>query len=670
MAMTIEAPPPPAAVVDFRAFVQVLARRKALVLAIAGICLLAALAVALMMTPRYTSEIKILADPRGLQILPNDLNPNTASTDVTFAVVDSQVQLLTSTELLSKVIDKLKLADDPEFNAGSSALPGPAPSGMEAKNWAALRTLRKQIDVRRPDRTFVLTVSVWSKSSAEKSRQIAEAIGQAYLELQAQNQADVAKRTANALDAQLETLHKNLTRSENELEVYRVQNNLVGGNGRLLTERELTDLTNQLSAQRIRTSELKARMESLNRRNVGNGEIDTIAEALQSPTLNDLRARYAEAKKAEAESQVSLGPRHPAVINAHVQVRQLQDLIRNELARIQRSLVTEYERAKAVESALNQQIISARQFAASGSPPLLKLRALENDVAAQRSVFEAMQKRAKEVREAAALDHTNARIISPAALQPPGYVVPRTLIVAGGLIFGLLAGVFAAAFLNQVDTRVRTASDLFKRTQLFNLATLPRKAVMAAGSGPPRKELLEKAGLAGLREIFDEIVKKSPGAVLVVSADQPPASGALVLSLAAQMAQEGRGAWAVDATRTRYITRTCKLEGRPGVAEAGSLPLSLLKAEVSGVNVIPAGARTAAPIGSALSPSSPLLAGNDIVFMDGGTLTDGDYAALLDLAGVVLIVVTAGQGGIDRVAEAAQAINAQRNRLVASVLLT
>jgi uncharacterized protein involved in exopolysaccharide biosynthesis len=671
MTMTIEAPSP-AAVIDFRSFVRVLARRRVLIAAIAGACLLGALLIAILMSPRFVSEVKILIDPRGLQILPNDLNPNAASTDVTFAVLDSQIQLITSTEVLHKVIDKLHLNDDPEFSLEAAALPASvAPPNIEAKTWATLRALRKRIEVRRPDRTFVLTVSVWTHTSADKSKRIADAIGDAYLTALIQNHAEIADRTAAALDARLTVMQQQLNKAEKELETYRIRNNLIGGNGRLLNERELTDLTNQLSAQRIRTSELKARIDTLRQRNNANTSIDTIAEALQSPTINDLRSRYAEAKKAEADSQVLLGPRHPAVIAAHAQVAQIRELINNELVRLQRALDTEYERSKAVETALNQQIISARELASSGQPAIVKLHSLEKNVAAQRAIYETMQRRAKEIREEAGLNPGNARIISPAAEQPAQFVIPRTLIVAGGLFVGLLAGIFAAALLNQTDSTIWSADELFQRTRLFNIATLSRKRVMAAGAGQLTRGVVDAAGLSGLPDILKVALQKSPGGVLVVSADQSDASGAFALALAAQCAHDGYRVLAVDSTKTKYLTRACKLENRPGLSESNTIPLTLLKVEMNGLQVVPAGTREPDTAGNALlaGQASTLFSGNDITLIDGGSFGNSAFMSLLDLISVVLIVATAGRSRSDRINGFLHRVNPRHDRLIATIFL-
>lgn len=678
MAMTIDMREAPAAVIDFRGLATAFGRRKKLIAAITGTCALLALVIALFMTPRYVSQIKILIDPRGLQILPNDLSPAAASADATFAVVESQVQVITSTEVLEKVITKLNLTSDPEFAAGDSGDSAGSSADGDARTRAVLRTLRKRIDVRRPDRTFVLDVSVWTSSSPEKSKQIADAIAQAYLEVQVQTQTEAASRTAKALESRLSTLRQNLTNAEKQVETYRIQNNLVGGQGNLLSERELTDLTNQLSAQRIRGAELLARMDILRKRNPNNPPIDTIAEALQSQTMFDLRARYAEARKVETDSAVSLGPLHPAVITARAQVKQIRELIDAELARIQRSLETEYQRTKSVEGELNRQIIAARQVSAAGQPPVQKLKDLENDVAAQRVVYETLQRRAKEVREEGMLDRTNSRVISPAAIQPAQYVVPRTLVVAGGLFIGLLAGAFAAAFLNQFEggsAGARGDRDFYERTGVFNLATVSRKAIVAASRADPAAAPLRVDGLGELPAILTQALEKSPGAILILGANGPAPSCAFTLALAKQFAQRGMRALTVDATETKQISKLLGLEGRPGFFDAMRSPMALdeLEVAVGGLHVLPAGARDK----SELSPQTALstqngcaLAYNGTTLIDGGAIDGQDFASLLSVVGIILVVVEAGKSQDAKVLNALRTMNPYQTRLVATVLQT
>jgi uncharacterized protein involved in exopolysaccharide biosynthesis len=669
----------PAAVIDFRELATVLGRQRKWIVGITAACVMAALLVALLMAPRFVSQVRILVDPRGLQILPNDLSPGAASGEAAFAILDSQVQLITSTEVLRQVITKLKLADDAEFNA--SALPtlgetSDTPSDLDPRTWTTLRNLRKRIDVRRPDRTFVIDVSVRT-SAAEKSRRIADAIAQSYLDVQAQAQAEMATRTATALESRIGELRQRLADAEKTAESYRTANNLVGAEGRLLSDQQLADLTNQLSAQRVRLVELQARMDAVRKLNRGEFSLDTISEALQSPTIADLRSRYAEAKKSEADSMASLGPLHPAVVAAHAQVNQVRELINAELARIGRSLKTEFERAKAAEAELARQITMARQVSATGRPPLLKLRELENEVNARRAVYETVQRRAKEIREEGSLDRTNARVISPATLPLAEYSVPRSALLAGSLLFGLLAGIFVAAFRNQFDDSVWQPDQLYAQTGLFNLGTFVRQEVLAFSHSDDTTPARAIPGMRGLSDILRAALRKSPGAVLIVGASDAASSAAFAVALAKQARSESARVLLVDGTQsTKLITRQFGLSERAGLAEAQqeSLPAPLLEvASPAGIHVLPAGGPALAAERSDSTPSRGLrkfLTNYEMTLIDGGSIDGGDYRDVLECVGVVVIVVDAGRSRGDRIVHSLRTINPHQRRLVATVFQT
>jgi polysaccharide biosynthesis transport protein len=676
MTLTIDASEVPAAVIDVRGLWDVLSRRKFWIIGIAGACLLISLCVALIIPPRFVSQTTVFVDPRGLQVLAEDPSPSGTPADVTFAALDSQVQILTSAEVLQKVIDELDLSNDPEFSTDGELNkndPGVLPAQIGLQTWITLRALRKHIDVRRPDRTFIIDLLVWTSTSPAKSMNIANAIVRAYLKAQVSNQTEIANRTAIALEDRVGELRNKLIQAEREIENYRIGNNLVGGQGHFLDERELANLTNQLSLQRIRTSELLSRMEVLKKRNDKALPIDTIAEALQSPTLNDLRARYAEAKKAEADSLASLGPKHPAVITAQAQVAQVHDLIASELARIQQSLNTEYERSKSVENDLNQQIIAARKVSAADSPTIIRLRTLESDLASQRIVYEAMQRRSKEVREGAPIDRTIVRVISAATEQSATRIVSRGVIVLGGLAVGLIVGAFMAMFINQFDDTVTDANKLFARTRLFCLATVSGKAIVAESRTVNIDEPPETGDLDGVPEIVLTAAATRPGAILVLAATRASASAALTVALAKGIARQGVRPLVIDASRAGSITRQFHLEKRPGLADAmhSRLPLSWFDAKIGDVGIVPAGQTGNAKPG--VLPASilaQLSSNNSVALVDGGALKDGHFQRLLNIASVVIVVIESGRTRNREITTSLKLINPAKTRLVASVFQT
>src|SRR5580704_2781708 len=75
-------------------------------------------------TPRYQSESRVIVEGRDNIFLRPDADKDTLDRTVDQEAVTSQVQLILSRDLASAVIDKLKLAELPEFDP---ALGGPSP---------------------------------------------------------------------------------------------------------------------------------------------------------------------------------------------------------------------------------------------------------------------------------------------------------------------------------------------------------------------------------------------------------------------------------------------------------------------------------------------------------------------------------------------------------------
>ena len=87
---------------------------------------------------------------------------------------------------------------------------------------------------------------------------------------------------------------------------------------------------------------------------------------------------------------------------------------------------------------------------------------------------------------------------------------------------------------------------------------------------------------------------------------------------------------------------------------------------------MPVGTRAIGADGNAPLPAQAraLPADSDITLIDGGSLDNNDFMWPLALAGVVLIVVGAGQSHADKIKNALHVLNPKHQRLVATIFLT
>jgi len=439
--------------------ISVLWRRKVAIAMAALICACAAVMIGKSLSPRYAATAQLYVDPRELQLVDRELTPRSQDISGLSMVVESQARLITSNNVLLRVIEDTKLDRDPEFGGEANSLMrsllgllglsgGPTADANSGKMSGLLDTLNRHINVRRTDRTYVVDIEVWSHEPA-KAAMLANAVSAAYLAESKQSQADAARRATNDLSSRLKELQDRLRTSENALAVYKAQNNFVGTQDTLVSDQQLSAMTQRLAAAHALTLDAQAKYDQIEASRRGATDAGAIPEALQSPTIANLRAQYAEARRKYAELSSELGPLHPSLKNMEKQVDDLRRNIAEELNRFSQSAKNDLTRARDYEASLNKALDTQKHQSVDLSQASVRLRELERDVEANRNVYQSFLKRSRETEEQESLNTSAARIIGEAT-APQRRVFPpaMSLIAMIGFAIGALA---AAAWVVAVD---------------------------------------------------------------------------------------------------------------------------------------------------------------------------------------------------------------------------
>lgn len=423
---------------------------------------------------KYRSSAQLLIDPRGLQILKNEITRSGDSTDGNLVDIENQRYILLSRSVLQAVVDQQKLVDNPLFGGGQPGLLSRLFGGKRPdvdRRARAVQALADMVEVVRGERAYVLDVVV-TTPDANLSATLANVVARTYLDAQNDAKSEVARRASEELSKRAEELRKQVQLSEEKVERYRAEQNLVQTpTGRLLGEQQITDLSQQMALVRARVAEGQARVEAVDRARKAGTNVEALTEALSSPTMTSLRAQYAQAAQQEASLATQLGPRHPALIQAQEQMRDVRKQIGAELDRIAASARTDLARAKAAETSLQTQSGQIRASSDKNNVALVELRDLERAAEANRAVYQSFLSRAKELGESQGIDSTNARIISPAipAGRKAGAAAP--LVLAGAFLFGLTLGMGLAYARERLDDRIRSRRQLIEMVGLPLLAT-------------------------------------------------------------------------------------------------------------------------------------------------------------------------------------------------------
>ncbi|OKO89481.1 hypothetical protein AC629_06065 [Bradyrhizobium sp. NAS80.1] len=442
----------PQAAFNMLELVNLLWRRKVAIAAAALLGATLAITIGKNLTPRYTATAQLYVDPRELQLVDRELTPRAQDVSGMSMVVESQARLITSNSVLLQVIQQANLDKDPEFGGGDGkslmssvfgliGLHPSAPSAADKKEvqLAALDVLNKHITIRKTDKSFIVDIEVWATDPA-KAAMLANTLTNAYLAESRNSQASAARRATNDLSGRLKELRERLRTAETALATYKAQNNFVGTQDTLISDQQLSSSNQRLSAARAATMDAQARLDQIEASRRTAADAGAIPEALQSPTIANLRAQYADARKKYAEQTGELGPRHPALRQTEKQVEDLKRTISEEIDRFAQSAKNDLTRARDYEASLNRALEAQKRQSLQLSQAAVRLRELEREADASRDVYQSFLKRSRETEEQESLNTSAARVIGEATVpQRRSFPPAMSMFAIIGLIFGALA---------------------------------------------------------------------------------------------------------------------------------------------------------------------------------------------------------------------------------------
>jgi polysaccharide biosynthesis transport protein len=561
----------PLAQIDFGKTLSTLWRGKWTIVASSLIALALGLVFIAVAPRQYTAATQILIDPTDLLAVGNGATPSTPLSDAGLLQVESQVRVLGSDAVLRRVITALSLDQDREFAGSRSPLRALgedilAAIGLrrddisEDRTLAALTELKRHVVVKRDERTYVVEVDV-TTCDPEKSARIANAIADAYLAEQTQIRADAARQVSQSLSGRLKDLRDRVREAEEKIEDYKARNNMIGANGLLVNEQQLSDINNQLAAARVRTADAKARLGQITLVQRTKDENGAFPAALQSPTITALRSQYAEIMRREAEELATLGPRHPAVLDIQAQADRLRRMIDNEIDRTAVAARTEYESAKASEQTIADNVKALEGTTVDTNQAMVGLRELEREAQASRDIYQAFLVRARETGEQQLIDTKNIRVISRADMPLRRSSPPSGILIAlGALLLGAATGAGIVLVRPQFEDDTAPQSRAWRHRiggaakgaalglwSGAGAAKIPVLAVLPAVDVSFGLSTVDDPGspfAKGIHKIYDALreshVQPDNPSVLVVALDAEDDSATVALTLAALAAEKQR----------------------------------------------------------------------------------------------------------------------------------
>ncbi len=561
--------------IDIDDLVRILLKWKWLILA--AICAGAGLAVVVtMLSPRlYRSTTTIEINTTPVEIMGNtrSVQPKMRSED---QFLQTQYGLLKSRSLAERVRKTLALGDDPGFvnasfgNASfgnASLMNGGAARAQSRRDLNATFKLEANLDVR-PVRGSNLVTLGYTDADPARATRIANAFATGFIASTAEQRYGATAYARQFLETRLNATRERLETSERQLVNYAQHQGIVeldhggggggggggagrgnagsgdgptGSSGDSLSTQSLTALNGALSlaiGERI-AAEQRYRQGVANRAS---------PDVLQNPTVQALRGERAKLSADYRERLSTFKPDYPEMVSLRGRITEIDAAMTREAGDVSSSLRSGYLAAIGRENELRGQVAALRVNVLDLRNRGIGYTILQREVETNRTLYDALLQRYKEIGVAGGLGESQAMVVDT-ALQPGGPFKPRpirNLIV--GLIGGLAIGLAIAFGIEFVDDTIKSAEDASTKLKLPILGVIPRMAKarsMIEELATPRSEVAE-AYYSVMTALQFTTTSGYPKSLLITSSRSGEGKSSTSLALAQNFARIGATVLLID----------------------------------------------------------------------------------------------------------------------------
>jgi capsular exopolysaccharide synthesis family protein len=570
--------------------------------------------------PRYESEALLMVDPRQTNItnLQSIQDSSTTLSDLNF--VRSQMQILTSDELARRVVEDMKLQDDPAFASPPSGL---AALTLDVRRWLglpppavmpsahpldeAVGQYQSRFGAFSDGKSFIISASF---SAADPA--FAQRVLQRHLALFQASQIVAKRKVITSAEAwfasELETLHAKLLAEESRQQAFLQESDLIKAGGETIPSRQLTAITNQLTDARVDLQRKEARYRELSGGAAGGSD----TALLSSDLLQNLREQEAAAAQNVARLQGTAGDRNPALVAARAAVADLTGRIARETARLNGSAASDVAIARANVARLEAALGSVNTRLSATSKDELTAAQLNRDIEADRRLYDDLLLRSKQVSIQGQLQEPDMQVVSAPTLPLTPSFPRRTMLLGISAMAAAVVGALAAFAADLLRAgRATSLRAIEASCGVAGLAVIPRlKRSERRGAGAlPRPGSHLAAALQTLRNsIAFRCADQNPKVTVFASA-QPDEGKTLLATLYARSLTGGGGRILLVDADLRRLGITRATAKNAGGKDAGGLaafmagrPLAdcVVADIVAGLDILPTG-RVAADPGALLA---------------------------------------------------------------------
>ena len=443
------------------------ARRSVVIGCFAATVALAVL-VSLILPKSYEAEVIVLVDHDTKDVLTNEFANRTMLSDY----MGKQVAIIKSNRAAYAVVEKLRLTENERFRREFLRR---SKGKTTIEEWISERLLKK-LRVTPLERESSISIG-YRSVDADTSATIANEFANAYMQTSVAIRAKNAQRTAVQLTEQAGNLRQELARAEKAFRAFQQETGIVVAEGELDSEtKKLEALTQLLVETNAQTQAARAQLKAFKDAKEEGRPLDELDGIADNRLLQELRQAIATINGDLAQIRRRYSATHPDYTATRARKSALEREVKNEMARLERSLESALRAGQQKAEELNKSISEQKGRVVDLQQHWDQYVVLLNEVKTKRLQLDLTNQRAGEESIESQVSDVSALVLSPAD-PPTSPDFPNIFLnTALAIGFGFFFGLAMAVLVELLSRRIRSADDLEQAAGAPVIVVLPKRA--------------------------------------------------------------------------------------------------------------------------------------------------------------------------------------------------
>ena len=466
----------------------------------------------------------------------------------------TQYKILESRNLARRVVHKMNLAAHPEFLPDAPSLYQNWKSGVRSSVGKFLRSIHL---LPPPKKSASPSKDVFSNSDDQEneknsplvsaflgrlrvepvkesrlvrvhfdayhpdlSGKVPNVLVEEYIQLNLESRVNSSEQAKEWLGKQLEELKAKVERSDEALQAFGSQNDIIS-----LDEKENPTLKrlDELNQELAKAESERMAKEAIYRQIKQDRAFDAIPSILENKLIQDLKQTYIQLEAQYMRLSETFKPTYPEMVRLKNQMESTQKRLNIEVEKIIASIKNEYESGLRREALLRAAFEQQKTKTLTMQQKSIQYNILKRESDTNKDLYKSLLQRLKEVGVSAGFQATNIQVVDRAETPRGPFAPDRHKSILLAVVIGLFLGVGLAFFFEYLDNTVKTPEDVEQLCRLPSFGMIPEVSCERRIRLPKGKSFpVELISSNYPKSILSEAYRNIRTSLMLSFSEQPP----------------------------------------------------------------------------------------------------------------------------------------------------